>query len=130
MSGSLSYLLSLTMVAVIAYLTAEALRSKPIYESLLERIIPKQHEVSDTGKTLLIEFTVGQNARIAGRKIKEIRLPSGCLITSISRIGNELLPNGDTSIEGGDILTVLCHEGQEPEIYRKMEFLTDRKIKE
>lgn len=130
MSGSLSYLLSLTMVAVIAYLTAEALRSKPIYESLLERILPKKKENNNDGKTLLIEFTVSQNARIANRQMKNIHLPSGCLITGVTRIGNEIVPNGNTIIQGGDILTVLCHEGQESEVYHKMEFLTDRKIKE
>lgn len=129
MSGSLSYLLSLTMVAVISYLTAEAVRSKPIYESLLERILP-QSEQTEHQETILIEFTVGQNARIAGRKIKEISLPKNCLITGISRIGKELLPNGDTIINGGDVITILCQSRKEAEIRREMEHLTDRKIKE
>ncbi|MGI5876666.1 MAG: chloride channel protein [Dethiobacteria bacterium] len=36
MTGSLSHLLPLTVVSVVAYVTADLLKSNPIYESLLE----------------------------------------------------------------------------------------------
>lgn len=41
MSGSVSQFLSLTIVAVTAYVAATLLRSEPIYDSLLERILKK-----------------------------------------------------------------------------------------
>ena len=42
MTGSLSQMLSLTVVSLVAYVTASLLRSEPIYESLLERLLKKQ----------------------------------------------------------------------------------------
>lgn len=42
MTGGMPHLLSLTLVSVTAYLTAELLGAKPIYESLLERLLEKQ----------------------------------------------------------------------------------------
>lgn len=42
MTGSLSQMLSLTVVSLAAYVTASLLRSEPIYDSLLERLLKKQ----------------------------------------------------------------------------------------
>ena len=39
MSGSFTHLLSLTLVALAAYVTADLLRSKPVYDLLLERLL-------------------------------------------------------------------------------------------
>ena len=39
MTGSLSQMLSLSIVSVTAYITATLLHSRPIYESLLERLL-------------------------------------------------------------------------------------------
>ena len=41
MCGGLPQLLSLTLVSLTAYLSAQALGSQPIYESLLERMTKK-----------------------------------------------------------------------------------------
>ena len=45
MTGSLSHLLPLTVVSIVAYVTADLLKSNPIYESLLENQI-KEHGFS------------------------------------------------------------------------------------
>jgi H+/Cl- antiporter ClcA len=37
MTGSLKHLLSLTVVVIVSYVTAELLKSVPVYEALLER---------------------------------------------------------------------------------------------
>ena len=42
MTGSLSQMLSLSIVSIVAYIVATLLKSKPIYESLLERLLERQ----------------------------------------------------------------------------------------
>lgn len=42
MSGSFTQMLDLSLVAIFAYLVADLMHSKPIYESLLERLNPNQ----------------------------------------------------------------------------------------
>lgn len=46
MTATLDQLLSITVVAVVAYLTAELLKSAPIYDSLLERILKQRKSSS------------------------------------------------------------------------------------
>ena len=41
MTGSLSQMLSLSIVSIVAYIVATLLKSKPIYESLLERLLER-----------------------------------------------------------------------------------------
>ena len=44
MSGSFKHLLSLAIVSIVAYIVADILASKPIYESLLEKFLHNQGE--------------------------------------------------------------------------------------
>ena len=64
MSGSVSQMLSLSIVSVTAYIVATLLRSAPIYESLLERILTAQkskavggNEKKAGGQKVLNTFT-------------------------------------------------------------------------
>ena len=65
MSGSVSQMLSLSIVSVTAYIVATLLRSAPIYESLLERILTAQkskavggNEKKAGGQKVLNTFTI------------------------------------------------------------------------
>lgn len=42
MTGSLNHLLSIAIVTIVAYVVADLLKSKPIYESLLENLLKKR----------------------------------------------------------------------------------------
>ena len=45
-----------------------------------------------------------------GQTIDKMELPQGCLIVSVERRGREVVPGGNTVIEGGDSLTLLCKQ--------------------
>ena len=45
-----------------------------------------------------------------GKQIKEVKWPSHCLLVSVKRGGDEILPKGDTVIYPGDYLVVLTNE--------------------
>lgn len=45
-----------------------------------------------------------------GKKIKEIKLPDHCLLVSIRRGEDEIIPKGDTQICAGDYLIVLAND--------------------
>ena len=49
MSGSVSQMLSLAIVSVVAYITATLVKSEPIYESLLNRLLAAQESASGEG---------------------------------------------------------------------------------
>ncbi|MBM3744731.1 MAG: Trk system potassium transporter TrkA [Acidobacteria bacterium] len=50
-----------------------------------------------------IELLASARSRYVGRKLREVRLPRGCLVGSIVRpSGEALVPRGDAQIEAGD----------------------------
>ena len=118
MTGSLNHLLALGIVVIISHLTSDILKSSPIYESLLERIL-ERYAIKDNlteGKKLLLEIAVSMDSVMVGKCIKDIKWPKNCLVVSILRGDNELIPNGDTEIICGDYLTIMTDE----EIYQEL----------
>ena len=122
MTGSFSHLLSIGIVSIVAYTTADILRSKPIYESLLERMINKGNsKFKGNSKTkVLIETAVCMGSLLEGKKIKELKWPSNCLLVSIKRGEHEIIPKGDTQIYAGDYLITLANEDKASEIREKL----------
>jgi hypothetical protein len=108
MTGSFSHLLSLSIVVISAYLMAELLRSKPIYESLLVRLLKKERvtATSDVGK-VIIEAVVYLDSALDNRYIRDVRWPEGCLVIGIKRGSEEITPNGNTLIHSGDMVILI-----------------------
>jgi H+/Cl- antiporter ClcA/CBS-domain-containing membrane protein len=61
-----------------------------------------------TGAALV---TIGARSPIVGQTLRRTQLPSGLLITSITRGDTTFVPNGDTKFAAGDHLSVLGQAG-------------------
>ena len=131
MSGSVSQMLSLAIVSVTAYITATLLKSEPIYESLLDRILKKnrkeqkedQKPVYQGGQKVLSEFVIMSGSVLEGRKVMEIHWPDNCLLVAVEREGKEMIPKGKTMLMAGDKLTVMTDDRDAGYIHDKMENL-------
>ena len=55
-----------------------------------------------------------------GEKIEKMLLPKGCLVVSVLRGSEELVPNGSTLLQGGDKITILCDEGDMEAVETKL----------
>ncbi|MCI8608396.1 MAG: ClC family H(+)/Cl(-) exchange transporter [Firmicutes bacterium] len=111
MTGSLSNLLALAMVSLVAYMTAELLKGEPIYDQLLNRMLEGGVRKKPRGTNkVLIESEVYLGCRVEGLSLSEVHLPEGCLIVSVVRDEKEIVPRGSTRLEAGDRLIVLCNE--------------------
>jgi len=113
MTGSFSHLLSLAIVSIVAYIVADILGSKPIYEALLEKILHNQGEkisISNKKNKAILEFAVCMGSDLDGKQIKDVKWPSRCLLVAVKRGEDEIIPKGDTVIFTGDYLIVLTNE--------------------
>lgn len=122
MTGSFSHLLSVAIVSVAAYITADILGSKPIYESLLDKMISignNKYKGNSKAK-VLIETAVCMGSLLEGKKIKELKLPSECLLVAVKRGEHEIIPKGDTQIYAGDYLITLTNEDNASEVREKL----------
>lgn len=118
MTGTFSNLLSLSVISLVAYAVADLLKSEPIYESLLERLLKNngQYEFEgDSKNKTLLEIPVCLASVMDGKKVKELKLPKHCLLVGIRRGDKEIIPKGNTAINSGDCLIVLVNENEAAE---------------
>ena len=122
MTGTLSNLLSLSLVSLTAYLTAELLGGMPVYEQLLQRMLQgSSHKKPKRSNKVFVESQVQIGSFMDGKTLSEIGLPPGSLIVSVQRAGRELVPGGQTALTSGDTLVILCHEGNLSEVNQTLD---------
>jgi len=134
MTGSLDQMLSLSVVSIVAYITATMLRSEPIYESLLDRLWEKvraQEEETVEDKTsenepkrrqkVLAEYGIRHSSPADGKLIKDIDWPDNCLLVAIQRGEKEIIPKGQTRLQAGDIIVTMTDERDEVYVYERLE---------
>jgi H+/Cl- antiporter ClcA len=113
MTGSFNHLLSLTIVSITAYIVADILGSKPIYESLLDRLLHRQDDgiiIGNKKHKAILEFAICMGSMLDGKEIKYVKWPAHCLLVAVKHGEQEIIPKGDTIIHAGDYLTVLTNE--------------------
>lgn len=125
MSGSLTQLLGLTIVACTAWLVADLLHSRPVYEYLLDRITPDSLErQKHSGEQNIIELTVPYKSHMDGKQIRAVNWPENCLVVCITRGTEQIVPRGDTVIGAGDMLSVVCPVGDEAIVRKALDAAT------
>lgn len=127
MTGRLSYLLPLTIVCLITYAMANYLRSLPVYEYLLERLLrnnPKHEEGDD--EVILVEAVIQPGSHVVGKELGSISWPAESLVVKIERPDGELVPNGETVLQTGDVLHIMVNHRNLAKSYQWLEELCDR----
>ena len=114
MTGSLSHLLSLSLVCLVAYVVADIFKAKPIYDQLLENILPGKPVKNN--RKVMIESYIQEGSPMAGCTLSDLGLPAGVLVISIERNGNEIVPSGDTKLKANDNLLILCNNSMVYEV--------------
>ncbi|MBX6341738.1 MAG: CBS domain-containing protein, partial [Thermomicrobiaceae bacterium] len=66
-----------------------------------------------TPGTVLLESRVEPRSPLAGRAVRDLRLPGEALIVAIQRDGLTIVPRGSTELAPGDVLTVLVSPAAE-----------------
>ena len=125
MTGTLTQMLTLSVVSIVAYVTATLLGSRPIYESLLDRLLLRRGEKppKEQGEKMLMHFAVSRGSRIEDLTIGEVRWPENCLLVAVERGSQEIIPRGKTRLLAGDVIVTMTDERDEARIHDEMEEL-------
>lgn len=113
MTGDQDHLFSLCVACLSAYLVAERLRDRPIYEALLAADLNKPSEIPSHPHTepTHVVMSVQTGSPLDGRQLREAPWPPGCLVVGVERAGSEIVPTGGCTLRAGDHITVLVpHE--------------------
>jgi hypothetical protein len=115
MTGSFEHLPALITVSMTAYIVADLLKSKPIYDELLDRVLAKgrgEYLDKDMDGNTLLEVVVCLGSQLERKMIKDVRWPQHCLLVNVKRGETQLIPRGDTRLVAGDYLHILTNEKQ------------------
>ena len=63
-----------------------------------------------------VEVIVQNGAKVAGKKLMEVRLPRSCLVCAYVRKNKAAIPNGHTVLEPGDRTILFCLRGAAQEV--------------
>ena len=99
MTGSYEQMLPLLTSSFCAYAVAEYLRDLPIYEALLERDLERGGLGSPRAEPIVAEFEVEADAPFAGRLVRELGLPAGCVLVRSNMDGYERVITAGTRLE-------------------------------
>lgn len=121
MTSDFHSLLALVVVSLTATVVAEALGAQPVYEQLLDRRLKAEGKAREAGIAVseaeeednvkvILKGDVHIGAFMDGTPVREMSLPAGCLIVSVTRRGTEMVPYGDTVLEAGDHIEILCRK--------------------
>lgn len=100
MVGDIRSLMPLGLVTLAAYIMMDLLKGAPVYEAMLEKMLPA--DIEDDGETTLIEIPVSE--KVAGKQVHELGLPNGVLITMHVHQGQTQTVNGATRLHLGDMI--------------------------
>lgn len=117
MTDGYELLFPVCITALGAYLTAEAFRSTPIYDALLEADLRRAGHGPSRAEPRSVYIGIQSGSALAGRRIAEAGkagLPRGCLIIAVDRAGSQVHPAADTVLHPGDHITILA-PGDSPE---------------
>lgn len=118
MSGNFNHFASLIACCLISYVFGYILKSKPVYDVLLERLLARNPAIFKpvSGRKVVLEIPVSEGSRLSHRLVRNVDWPEACLVVGIERGETDLIPDGGTEICPGDQLHVLTEEKDAPEI--------------
>lgn len=119
MTGNYSQMLPLLVSCFCAYAVTEFLNDLPIYEALLERTLKLGGEISPLKEPSVFEFIIQDGAPFAGREVRNLRLPAGCILVRCSDGKREWVPKATTRLESHMRITAVIA----PEVTNGLEIL-------
>ena len=117
LTASFSNLLPCAIAVGISTAVAGLCRTAPLYERMMENMqaatpVPAGH------KNLTVCGRITERSVACGKRIRDILWPYNCLVTGLERTGEELVPDGETVLMDGDVLTVRA-ERVDPSSFRE-----------
>lgn len=118
LTGSLVNVLPCVAAVGIAVAIADLTRTEPLYERMMNDLKAKEYR-SGLEKLAVIAVTgvVKLGSVLCGKHIRNVLWPYNSLVISLNRDGAAIVPDGETRLLDGDVITVTC-ETADPDKFR------------
>jgi len=118
-TGGFAHLLPVIIAVFIGYLIGEMFRTGGIYETLLEEY-EQETNIRERVREVFT-LTVERGALAEKREVRDILWPSGVRVTELVRGEEKILPEGDTVLHDGDVLTIVCKTDNPKKVREELE---------
>jgi trk system potassium uptake protein len=68
------------------------------------------------GNLELVRLSVPEASPAKTKRLSDIKLPRHCVIVALERSGDVVVPDGDTTIEAGDVMLIVTQPGVTPDL--------------
>jgi chloride channel protein, CIC family len=85
-----------------------------------QRRLPERTKLPFSDTTHFFEFHIGADSPAAGRLIKEVPWPEGCIVVSIHRGNDLVVASGDQELKPGDALTAFGDEAAQRRLAERL----------
>ena len=103
LTWNFAFLLPAVLGVAAGYLVGMLFGTKPVYDRLLDEMLSS----APAGvHAYVLRLRVGEETLAAGRAVRDVLLPPDVRITRIERGEVRILPDGNTVLAAGDVLTV------------------------
>ena len=103
LTWNFAFLLPAVLGVAVGYLIGDVFRVKPVYERLLDEMLFEGG--NEKVERFAARFCVEETSPVIGRKLSDILFPSDVRITRIERGEEHFIPDGNSRLQAGDILT-------------------------
>lgn len=116
------------IVICLAYFTVELLDIQPLYDTLLEGTLYQLHKGQER-KIVTFEINIEDGSFAAGRAIRDILWPSGCIVQKIVKMNKEgqivsrMDKDGERLIYAGDVYIIQAETYNEEELREQLDCL-------
>jgi hypothetical protein len=116
----LEALLATSVVSIVSYVVATLLGTEPYYEHLYQRMLGHADGRDDSGSAkshkVIRNYVVGTGSAVETRCIKDVAWPQDTLIVTVRKAGQNIIANGNTTLDALDEVSVVMDESDEPTV--------------
>ncbi|MBR4942489.1 MAG: ClC family H(+)/Cl(-) exchange transporter [Clostridia bacterium] len=121
-TGSFASLLPVIIAVSIGYVIGEMSRTDGIYEELLEHF-EEETGIHERASREVFTLTVAFGAMADKRSVRDVLWPSGARVKELARGEEIILPDGDTVLRGGDVLTIVCRTDEPKKVKEELQHI-------
>ncbi len=124
LTGSFAPLLPVIIAVAIGYFIGEFAHTDGVYEELLEAY-EKETGLHERAVKEVFTLPLASGALADKRELRDVLWPAGAWVKEIHRGEEVILPSGDTVLQGGDTLVIVCKTSKPQEIKDELTHILD-----